>query len=115
MKEELKAAYDAAHLKTEWLTIKGVSLSRETQTLTVSADRVRNLVSEEAICAWEKAIRSLLPAYAVVFEYRETEPERVVAKPAPQKKNEVDVPIPENGVLLGKPIPEGDEDNVYVQ
>ena len=35
MKEELKAAYDAAHLKTEWLTIRNVSLSRDTQTLTV--------------------------------------------------------------------------------
>ena len=47
MKEELKAAYDAAHLKAEWLTIRNVSLSRETQTLTVSADRIKNLISED--------------------------------------------------------------------
>ncbi len=110
MKEELKAAYDAAHLKTEWLKIRNVSLSRETQTLTVSADRMKNLIADEAIKAWETAIRSLLSPYAVVFSYRDVEPERIAVKPVPQKKNEVDVPIPENGVLLGKPIPEGAEE-----
>ncbi|MBQ2201605.1 MAG: PHP domain-containing protein, partial [Clostridia bacterium] len=109
MKEELKAAYDAAHLTSDWLTIKNVSLSRETQTLTVTADRMKNLVSDEAISAWEAAIRSLLSAYTVRFAYRDVEPERVVSKPAPQKKNEVDVPLPENGILMGKPIPEGEE------
>ena len=45
MKEELRAAYDAAHLKAEWLTIRNVCLSREKQTLTVFSDRVKNLVS----------------------------------------------------------------------
>ncbi|MBQ6235645.1 MAG: PHP domain-containing protein, partial [Clostridia bacterium] len=110
MKEELKAAYDAAHLKADWLTIKSVSLSRETQTLTVSADRIKNLISDESLKAWEAAIRSLLSPYTVTFEYRDVEPERVAVKPVPQKKNEVDVPIPENGVLLGKPIPEGAEE-----
>ena len=110
MKEELKAAYDAAHLKTEWLTIRNVSLSRDTQTLTVSADRIKNLITDEASKAWETAIRSLLSPYTVVFGYHDVEPERVAPRPVPQKKNEVDVPIPENGVLLGKPIPEGAEE-----
>ncbi len=110
MKEELKAAYDAACVKEEWLTIKGVCLSRDTQTLTVTADRTKNLVSEEANRAWETAIRSLLSAYTVVFVYHDVEPERVaVVKTVPQKKNEVDVPLPENGVLLGKSIPESAE------
>ncbi len=110
MKEELRTAYDAAHLKSEWLTIKTVCLSRETQTLTVTAERMTKLVSKEASEKWEAAIRSLLSAYSVVFVYHDVEPERVVVKPAPQKKNEVDVPLPENGVLLGKPIPEGAEE-----
>ena len=109
MKDELRAAYDAAHLKTEWLTIKNVCLSRDTQTLTVTAERKANLVSEQSVCAWETAIRSLLSAYTVSFVYHDVEPERIVQKPVPQKKNEVDVPLPENGVLLGKPIPEGEE------
>ena len=36
MKDELRAAYDEARVKTDWLTIRNVCLSRETQTLTVS-------------------------------------------------------------------------------
>ena len=115
MKDELRTAYDAAHLKTEWLTIKNVSLTRETQTLTITADRMKNLVSEEAAAAWEGAIRTLLPAYTVLFEYRDTEPERVAVKAAPQKKNEVDVPIPDNGVLFGKPIPDGAEETAIFE
>ncbi|MBQ1566240.1 MAG: PHP domain-containing protein, partial [Clostridia bacterium] len=111
MKDELRAAYDAAHVKAEWLTIKNVCLSRETQTLTVTAERIVNLVPAEAVDAWEAAIRSLLPAYTVAFVYRDVEQERtVVQRPVPKKKNEVDVPLPENGVLLGKPIPEGTEE-----
>ncbi len=110
MKEELKAAYDAAQVKTEWLTIRNVCLSRETQTLTVTADRQKNLISEQACRTWEAEIRSLLPAYAVSFVYTDVEPERAAPKPLPKKKNEVDVPIPDNGVLLGKPIPEGAEE-----
>lgn len=111
MKDELRAAYDAAHVKAEWLTIKNVCLSRETQTLTVTAERIVNLVPAEAVDAWEAAIRSLLPAYTVAFVYRDVEQERtVVQRPVPKKKNEVDVPLPENGVLLGKPIPEGAEE-----
>ena len=111
MKEELRAAYDAAHIRTEWLTIKNVCLSRDTQTLTITVERTAKLVAKDACDTWEGAIRTILPMYAVQFEYRDVEPERVVAKPAaPQKKNEVDVPIPENGVLLGKPIPEGAEE-----
>ena len=111
MKEELRAAYDAAHIRTEWLTIKNVCLSRDTQTLTITVERTAKLVAKDACDTWEGAIRTILPMYAVQFEYRDVEPERVVAKPAaPQKKNEVDVPLPENGVLLGKPIPEGAEE-----
>ena len=111
MKDELRAAYDAAHVKAEWVTIKNVCLSRETQTLTVTAERIVNLVPAEAVDAWEAAIRSLLPAYTVAFVYRDVEQERtVVQRPVPKKKNEVDVPLPENGVLLGKPIPEGAEE-----
>ena len=110
MKEELKAAYDAAHVKIEWLIIREVCLSRETQTLTVSADRIQKLVSPEAQSAWEAQIRSLLPMYAISFAYHDVEPERIAPKPIPQKKNEVDVPLPENGNLLGKPIPENAEE-----
>ncbi len=110
MKEELKAAYDAARVKTEWLTIKSVCLSRDSLTLTVTADRQKNIVSESACRTWEEEIRTLLPAYSVVFLYNEVEPERIASKPLPKKKNEVDVPIPDNGVLLGKPIPEGAEE-----
>lgn len=110
MKEELKAAYDAAGVKTDWLTIRSVCLSRETQTLTVTAERKANIVSESHCRAWEKAIKKLLPAYTVDFAYLDVVPERVAVKPAPVKKNEVDVPLPENGVLLGKPIPEGAEE-----
>ena len=114
MKEELQAAYDAAKVKTDWLTIKTVSLSRETQTLTVAVERTANTVSEQAQTAWEEAIRSLLTPYAVSFAYTDRAPERVVPKPLPQKKNEVDAPLPENGVLLGKAIPESETDvSVY--
>jgi DNA polymerase-3 subunit alpha (Gram-positive type) len=114
VKEELQAAYDAAKVKTDWLTIKTVSLSRETQTLTVAVERTANTVSEQAQTAWEEAIRSLLTPYAVSFAYTDRAPERVVPKPLPQKKNEVDAPLPENGVLLGKAIPESETDvSVY--
>ena len=109
MKEELQAAYDKAKVRTDWLTIKTVSLSRETQTLSVAVERMANTVPEQAQTAWEEAIRSLLAPYAVSFAYADRMPERVVPKAVPQKKNEVDVPLPENGVLLGKPIPESEE------
>ena len=108
MKEELQAAYDAANVKPDWLTIKTVSLSRETQTLSIAVERLTGTVSEQAQTAWEEAMRSLLSPYAVRFAYEDRVPERVVPKPVVQKKNEVDVPLPENGVLLGKPIPEGE-------
>jgi DNA polymerase-3 subunit alpha (Gram-positive type) len=109
VKEELQAAYDAANVKPDWLTIKTVSLSRETQTLSIAVERTQNTVPEQAQAAWEEAIRSLLSPYAVFFAYTDRVPERVVPKPVPQKKNEVDVPLPENGVLLGKPIPESED------
>ena len=109
MKEELKAAYDAAHVKTEWLTIRSVQLSRETQELTITADRIAKWVSANSVTEWEAAIRSLLPAYSVVFIYHDTEPEPARTAALPKKKNEVEADLPENGAIFGKPIPSGAE------
>ena len=109
MKEELKAAYDAAQLKTEWLMIRSVRLSREMQELTVTADRIVNRVSAYAQERWETAIRSLLSAYSVVFVYRDVEPEKIRPTAPSQKKNDTEVDLPENGVIFGKPIPSGSE------
>ena len=106
MKEELKAAYDAAGVKADWLTIKSVCLLRDTQTLTVTVERRQNLITEPACRTWESAIRSLMPAYAVDFVYIDVKPEVVVSRPVPQKKNEVDVPLPENGSRTASPSSE---------
>ena len=104
MKEELKAAYDAARVDPEGLRIQAVALSRESGVLTVEVERNARLVSDDRIAAWEQEIRALIPAYTVSFVYREAAP-APVAHAAPKKKNEVEVPIPENGAIFGRPIP----------
>ena len=104
MKEELKAAYDAARVDPEGLRIQAVALSRESGVLTVEVERNARLVSDDRIAAWEQEIRALIPAYTVSFAYREAAP-APVAHAAPKKKNEVEVPIPENGAIFGRPIP----------
>ena len=70
MKEELKAAYDAARVDPETLKILSVALSRETGTLTVEVERSARLASDDKVSAWEQEIRTLIPAYAVSFVYR---------------------------------------------
>ena len=109
MKEELKAAYDAAHVKTEWMTIKSVQLQRGTQTLFIAVDRIANVVSAETVSRWETELRALMPAYSIEFRYTDVEPEPVRVTAAPKKKNEVEVDLPANGALFGKPIPSGTE------
>ena len=115
MKEELKAAYDTAQVKTEWLTIRSVALARETQTLTVTVDRVAKCTNDASVSRWETAIRALLPAYSVLFVYNEIAPEPVRLTPPPKKKNEVEVDLPENGALYGKPIPTGTENRLICE
>ena len=106
MKEELKAAYDAAHVDPETLGIRGVSLSRETGVLTIEVERSARFSDEAAVAAWEQAIRSMIPAYEVAFVYHEAAPAPVVHAAPPKKKNEVEVPVPENGAIFGRPIPQ---------
>ena len=115
MKEELKAAYDAAHVKIEWLTIKSVQLLRETQTLSIAVDRVAKWTNAEAVSQWEAAIRALIPAYTVEFSYTDVAPEPVKVAAPPQKKNEVEVDLPENGAIFGKPIPSGAENRMICE
>ena len=93
MKEELKAAYDAAHVKTEWMTIKSVQLQRETQTLFIAVERIANVVSAETVSRWETELRALMPAYSIEFRYTDVEPEPVRVTAAPKKKNEVEVSV----------------------
>ena len=106
MKEELKAAYDAAHVDPESLGIRGVSLSRETGVLTIEVERSARFSDEAATAAWEQAIRSLIPAYEIAFVYREAAPVAVARAVPPKKKNEVEVPIPGNNAIFGRPIPQ---------
>jgi len=110
MKDELRAAYDAARVREEWLRIKSAELSRETQTLRITAERVPQNVPKESETVWEEAIRSLLDAYRVEFVYRDVEPQSVAAPVHPKKKNEVEAPFPENDAILGRPIPSGEKD-----
>ncbi len=110
MKEELKAAYDAARVDPAALLIRSVSLTRESGTLLVEAERNPRLASDAATALWEQQIRALIPAYTVSFSYTETKPEPVHTSAPKQKKNEVEAPIPENGVLYGRPIPQTAED-----
>ena len=107
MKEELKAAYDAARVDPEGLKILAVALSRETGALTVEVERSSRLASDAQVAAWEQEIRTLISAYAVSFVYREAAAP-VVSAP-PKKKNEVEVPFPENGAIFGRPIPQSAE------
>ncbi len=107
MKEELKAAYDLAHLREEWLRIRNVRLIRESGSMTVFADRQADSVSAEAQTVWEQAIAAQLAGYAVSFVYNDVEPAPVVARPAAVKKSEqVEVDLPTNGVLLGGALSE---------
>ena len=109
MKEELKAAYDAARVDPETLKILSVALSRETGTLTVEVERSARLASDDKVSAWEQEIRTLIPAYAVSFVYREASPAPAAHAAPPKKKNEIEVPIPENGAIFGRPIPQSAE------
>ena len=109
MKEELKAAYDAARVDPESLKILAVALSRETGTLTVEVERSTRLTSDEQVSTWETEIRALIGAYAVSFVYREAAPAPVAHAATSKKKNEVEVPIPENGAIFGRPIPQSAE------
>lgn len=109
MKEELKATYDAARVEPSALFIRSVLLTRESGTLLIEAERNPRLVSDAALAAWEGEIRALIPAYTVAFSYTETKPEPVRAAAPKSKKDEVEVPIPENGVILGRPIPQSAE------
>lgn len=106
MKEELKAAYEAARVDPQALHITAVALSRESGVLTVEVERNARLAADERVQAWENEIRALIGAYTVSFVYREAAPEPLVHAAAPKKKNEVEVPIPENGAIFGRPIPQ---------
>ena len=89
MKEELKAAYDAARVDPQALHITAVALSRESGVLTVEVERNARLAADERVQAWENEIRALIGVYTVSFVYREAAPEPVVHAAAPKKKNEV--------------------------
>ncbi len=108
MKDELKAAYDAARVDPEALRILSVALSREDGCLTVEVERNARLAADDRLATWEREIRALIPAYTVSFVYREAAVVPVAPKPS-KKKNEVEVPIPENGAIFGRPIPQSAE------
>ncbi len=101
MKDELKAAYDAARVDPEALRILSVALSREDGCLTVEVERNARLAADDRLAAWEREIRALIPAYTVSFVYREAAVVPVAPKPS-KKKNEVEVPIPENGAIFAR-------------
>ncbi len=108
MKEELKAAYDAARVDPETMKILSVALSRETGVLTVEVERNSRLASDAQVSEWEQQIRALIGAYTVSFSYREAAAP-VSHAATPKKSNEVEVPIPENGAIFGRPIPQNAE------
>lgn len=107
MQQELYSVYEKMGLTEHEVRITDVRFLREQNILEVHAEK--NEPDSDKLEAFESEIRQILSAYAVSFSYTEAKKAEVVrpAASAPQKKNLVEVDIPESGVLLGSRLQRG--------
>lgn len=100
MQEELRAAYDRANLTERELRIKSARLFRADNRMQITVERFAP-VGAQALQIFEHCIREKLEGYTLAFVYESAGADATAVKAAPQKKNDPEAELPENGVLHG--------------
>ena len=102
MKEELRKIYDSARISEKDLHIQKVVATRGTSEMNIICSRKDGAVSDEQLSDWEKQMNELLEDWSVSYTYLNAEGEKRVVVIPKTKKNDVEAPIPETGILFGK-------------
>ena len=104
MKEQLRDIYDRTGISEGHLRINRVQVVRNSPQMRIECERKNGMIENERLQQWETLLRELLLDWNVSFVYTEPAEVQTPVSLPKQKANDVEAPIPENGVLFGKPI-----------
>ncbi len=104
MKEELREVYERSGISEAHLGIKNVQVRRGQNEMQIFCERKKGLVEDERLLQWESLLRELLPEWRVSYTYTMVSAEPAAIMTPKKKLNDVEAPIPEDGVLYGKAI-----------
>ncbi len=104
MKEELREIYDRAGIAEAHLRIANVRVHRGSNSMEILCERKKGLVEDDQLKTWEDLLAGLLDGWQVCYTYQMIGADENAVVLPKVKANDVDAPIPEDGVLYGKPI-----------
>ena len=104
MKEELREVYDQAGIAESHLRITRVQVQRGRNVMRIDCERKKGLIEDDRLLRWEALMNALLCEWEVSYAYTTVGADPIAVVVSKQKKNDVEAPIPEDGVLYGKPI-----------
>ena len=104
MKEELRDIYDQAGIAEKDLRIQKVQVTRGEPQMRIACERKPGAIEPDRQTRWESLLKGLLGEWEVSFAYTDLVPEKPAAVQPKPKDHDVEAPIPENGVLYGRPI-----------
>ena len=109
MKEELLQIYESAGIQASALCIKSVTVVRGKNEMQIECEQTAKAIEPERLARFEQLMNELLDGWTVSYAYRTAEPVKTAPAAPKTKPHDVEAPIPENGVLYGKPIRTGNE------
>ena len=104
MKEELREIYDRAGIAESNLRIKTVHVTRGNPQMEIVCERKNNTIEDDRLSDWERLMNALLAGWEVSYAYQTVGTEQNAVVVPKVKPNDIEAPIPEDGVLYGKTI-----------